>query len=130
MPSLTRRAFAAAFTAFAAASSTFAAPRSITLEAFAATQLPCRIVVPGVNLSPGVFELRVYASKPRAMRCILKRHGIRVVLRHGSAFLLQFDSLEVRQKAWDQFNADPEWHALLAREPVDVREISLYRMAS
>jgi len=43
--------------------------------------------------------------------------------------LIPFESLEARQRAWDAFNADTDWHTLRANGQVNVKEISLYRLA-
>jgi hypothetical protein len=65
------------------------------------------------------------------MQAVLERHGIRPVLREpataGTAYLFPFESLEARQRAWDAFNADQDWHALRAGSQISVKEISLYR---
>jgi hypothetical protein len=99
------------------------------------------------------FELRVYhASSSAVLRRlherfagpetkIFARSGIHPVLYTSTiigpdmpnlAYLIPFDSLGAREKAWDTFNADPEW--LKVREEsnkngqlVSVSNISIYR---
>ena len=130
MQQVSRRQFARVLGGSAAV---FAVGGPITLDAIVAPELPCRLLVHGLSTATSVFEFRVYGSHPRAMRAILERHGIRPALRErgtiGTAYLIPFQSLEARQRAWDAFNADPDWHALRASGPVNVKEISLYRVA-
>jgi hypothetical protein len=126
MPPLSRRQFARVFAGLWAAS---AQPGGITLDAIAAPRLPRRLIVHNVDHA-AVFELRVYGSHPRAMHAVMERHGIRPVLRRRGAYLIPFESLETRQRAWDLFNADPDWQTLRADRPVHVKEISLYRLVS
>jgi hypothetical protein len=99
------------------------------------------------------FELRVYhSSSSTILRALHKRFagpetkifarsGIHPVLYGTTMFggdmpnltyLIPFDSLGAREKAWDTFNADPEW--LKVREEsnkngqlVSVSNISIYR---
>ena len=130
MPQASRRQFACVLAGFAAAPA-FAKQGGIALDAFAAPHLPRRLIVHEIDTRAAIFELRVYGSHPRAMQAILERHRIRPAVREssgiGTAYLIPFESLEARQRAWDAFNADPDWHALRARGQVDVKEISLYR---
>ena len=128
MQQVSRRQFAGALAGLAAARA-FAAPRGVALDAFVAAQLPRRLIVHNIAPGAGVFELRVYGSHPRAMPAILERHGIHPVLQEPGAYLIPFESLEARQRAWDQVNADPDWHALQAHGQISVKEISLYRVA-
>jgi len=99
------------------------------------------------------FELRVYHASSSAILIalhkrfagpetkIFARSGIHPVLYGTTMFggempnltyLIPFDSLGAREKAWDTFNADPEW--LKVREEsnkngqlVSVSNISIYR---
>jgi hypothetical protein len=128
MQQVSRRQFARVLAGLAAARA-FAEPRGVALDAFVAAQLPRRLMVHDIDARAAVFELRVYGSHPRAMPAILERHGIRPVLQEPGAYLIPFDSLEARQRAWDQVNADPDWHALQAHGQISVKEISLYRVA-
>lgn len=130
MQHLSRRQFAQVLAGSAAV---FAMGGRIVLEAIVAPQLPRRLLVHGLSTAAGLFEFRVYGTHPRAMPAILERHGIRPVWQEnsaiGTAYLIPFKSLEVRQRAWDAFNADPDWHALRAGAHVNLKEISLYRFA-
>ena len=130
MRQVSRRQFAQMLAGSAAI---FAIGGPIALDAIVAPQLPRRLLVHGLSTAAGLFESRVYGSHPRAMPAILERHGIRPALREhgasGTAYLIPFESLEVRQRAWDAFNADPDWHVLRAGGQINVREISLYRLA-
>jgi len=130
MPLVSRRQFARLLAGFTAASA-LPKPHGIVLDAFAGPRLPHRLIVHNIDPRPAIFELRVYAWHPHAMQAVLERHGIRPVLREpgaaGTAYLFPFESLEARQRAWDAFNADQDWHALRVGSQVNVREISLYR---
>jgi hypothetical protein len=132
MQHVSRRQFARVLAGFAAVPA-FAKTAPVELQAIAGPRLPRKILVQGISRGTVLFELRVYGSHPRAMRAILERHGIRPALREpsalGTAYLIPFESLDARQRAWDAFNADPDWHALRAGGQVNVREISLYRPA-
>jgi hypothetical protein len=127
MPQLSRRQFAHVL---AGSGAVFAIGGPLALDAIAAPQLPLRLLVHGLSTPAGLFELRVYDSHPRAMHAVMERHGIRPVLQKRGAYLIPFESLEARQRAWDAFNADPDWDALRATGPVNVKEISLYRGTS
>jgi len=124
---VSRRQFARTLAGSAAV---FAIGAPIALDAIVGPQLPRRLLVHGLSTAVGLFELRVYGSHPRAMLPILERHGIRPVLQRLGAYLIPFESLEGRQRAWDAFNVDPDWHALREVGPLRVKEISLYRLVS
>jgi hypothetical protein len=130
MQQVSRRQFAQVLAGSAAV---FATGGPIVLEAIAAPQLPRRLLVHGLSTAAGLFEFRVYGSHPRAMPDILERHGIRPAWREhsaiGTAYLIPFESLEARQRAWDAFNADADWHTVRAGAQVNLKEISLYRLA-
>ena len=79
----------------------------------------------------GSVERRVYsAGSVLPAREVLDRNGIRVVsVRHtqrGTEYLIPFDSLESRCKAWDRFNSDPAWCAIRDAGNVALKEIRLY----
>jgi hypothetical protein len=100
----------------------------IIFEAIAAPRMPHRLLVGGITgLEGGVFELRKYQSRNlrHLLARIFPRYGIRPVLtleEPGLTYLIPFEDLTAREKAWRMFNADPEW-------PSDAGpiEISLYR---
>jgi hypothetical protein len=94
---------------------------------------------------PGLFELRVYAAGNPAQAGLLeacfvrtwRRAGIGPLLhRNGGAaltYLLPFDSLEARDKAWNAFTADPDWvetrreFASLSSGAVPTYRFAIYR---
>jgi len=142
MQQRSRRQFVRLLAGFAAVPG-FAKTRGLALDAIAAPRLPHRLMVDNMfvdNMFVGntdrraaIFEVRVYADPSRAMQSILERHGIRpTLLKHsatGTAYLIPFESLGARQRAWDAFNTDPAWHAIRACAAVNLKEISLYRVA-
>ena len=75
-----------------------------------------------------VWERRVYAAgsdvPPPA---VLRRNGIHVEsIRHtqrGAEYLIAFDSLASRSRAWDRFNTDPAWCAIRGQGNVRLHEI-------
>src|ERR1700761_8358351 len=82
-------------------------PRTVSLKAVAATEMPGRITIPAH--SRGIyFEQRDYSSS-EGLREIFIRHGIAPALQNGSQFLLPFDSLATRERFWREVGADPEW---------------------
>jgi len=62
-----------------------------------------RLLIHGLSTAAGLFEFRVYGSRPRAMPAILERDGIRPAWRehsaNGTAYLIPFKSFEAR-RAW------------------------------
>lgn len=76
-----------------------------------------------------IYELRVYRCVPGRLPALLKRfetvtldiwkkHGIRQAgfwttvigeSNHDLSYLLQWDSLDEREKKWTAFQNDPEW---------------------
>jgi len=81
-----------------------------------------------------IYELRLYHCMPGRLPALLKRfetitlkiwekHGIKQAgfwtVAVGSSnqdlyYLLQWESLADREKKWDAFQADPQWHAARA----------------
>ena len=70
---------------------------------------------------------RQFAQMLAGSAAVFAIGGIRPILQKPGAYLIPFESLKARQRAWDAFNADPDWHALREAGPVNVKEISLYR---
>jgi hypothetical protein len=111
----------------------------MVLEAVIAPYLPQVAVITGfssVNEIPklgdqaGYFELRAYCSQIPAR--LFHRSGIHPMLcarmkTQPFAYLIPFDSLAAREKAWRTFDADPEWAEV--RKTSTVTEISLWRAA-
>lgn len=73
-----------------------------------------------------IFELRVYNSGPAIE--ILHRSGIKPILYSSTTYLVPFDSLAAREKAWTVFSADPDWIEL--RKSSRVQAISLWKAAN
>jgi len=86
-----------------------------------------------------IYELRLYHCMPGRLPALLKRfetitlklwekHGIKQAgfwtVAVGSSnqdlyYLLQWESLADREKKWDAFQADPQWHAARAETERD-----------
>lgn len=127
--------------------------RQVTLVEAAPYSPPSLPAASSKDSARRYFELRVYhASSSAVLRRlherfagpetkIFARSGIHPVLYTSTiigpdmpnlTYLIPFDSLGAREKAWDTFNADPEW--LKVREEsnkngqlVSVSNISIYR---
>ncbi len=58
---------------------------------------------------------------------ILHRNGIRFAsvrqTQSGTEYLIPFESLESRCKAWDRFNSDPAWRTIRDQGNVRLQEI-------
>lgn len=105
------------------------------------TSAPPRLA-PGLHT--GIFELRSYDAPsweqgpPAGVAAALARNGIHPMLNAATAagehlprftYLIPFESLAVRQQAWDRLNADPEWIALQREFAATVTGKSIYRLA-
>lgn|SRR3990172_7740362 len=86
-----------------------------------------------------IYELRIYEALPGRMAALhqrfanhttqlFERHGIKAVGFWTNAiggysdqliYLLAFDSLETRDRAWAAFQADPEWQKARAESEKD-----------
>jgi hypothetical protein len=85
-------------------------------------------------LPSGVVERRIYArGSALPSPEILRRNGIRVrsIARteDGTVYLIAFDTLEARIKAWDRFNADEAWCAIRDEGRVALQEIRVHAAA-
>ena len=89
----------------------------LVLEAIAAERMPHRIVVSGIERAP-FFELRDYGSAEVAE--VLERHGIRTAWGEGGRFLIPFETLAERERAWREVGGKADWASL--------REIAVYRV--
>ena len=78
-----------------------------------------------------IYELRVYTAMPGRLAAVQARfrdHTARLFEKHGMknigywtnaiggkndelVYILAYEDLAARQKAWAAFGADPEWHA-------------------
>jgi NIPSNAP len=87
--------------------------------------------------TPRVFEWRSYHSlafsRLKALQCkIFPRVGIHPVLYANGpdvpnfAYLIPFDNLAAREKAWAAFGADPEW--ITAQKESSAMQISLWKV--
>jgi hypothetical protein len=86
---------------------------------------------PPVAVDRRIAERRIYASESvLPPRELLERSGIHPVSvkrqQNDTAYVISFASVEARVKAWDRFNADPEWCALRDTGPVALREVQVY----
>jgi hypothetical protein len=94
------------------------------LEAIAAARMPQRVVVRGVEPA-AFFELRDYGiSGPRMLEA-WNRCGIRPVLEENGRFLIPFETLAARERAWRELSFDTEWIGMEKR--VALKELTLYR---
>jgi hypothetical protein len=99
-------------------------PRNhLILEAIAAERMPHRLVVSGVEPSP-FFEVRDYGTVCPELDAMLVARGHALRLENGK-FLFSFDSLALRERAWREMSADPQWIGV--RQNAVVNEIALYR---
>jgi hypothetical protein len=74
-----------------------------------------------------IRERRVYATGSTLPPPeILRRHGIRPVSVKGGEYIIPFDSLEARTRAWDRFNTDDVWCAMRDAGSVSLTEIQVY----
>jgi len=78
-----------------------------------------------------VVERRIYApGSVLPPPEILRRNGIRPVsiarTDDGTVYLIAFDTLEARVKAWDQFNAAQDWCVMRNAGTVALREVEVY----
>lgn len=124
---MTRRTFLAAASSFAAASN------GVVLEAVYGAHLPATLRIAGLPARPW-FELRAYqCSNPARLarlHRLLMESGLFADARKlkSGRYLIPFDSLEDRNRAWTLFDSNSEWSALRSQgEPVSVSEITIYR---
>ena len=81
-----------------------------------------------------IYEYRVYEAMPGKLPELhdrFRHHALRLLERHGIrgigywtpevgdysdrlVYIVAFESLEERQRAWDAFKADPEWQKVKA----------------
>ena len=80
---------------------------------------------------PGVAERRIYArGSVLPPPEILRRNGIRpksiARAENGTVYLIAFDTMEARVKAWDRFNADEDWGVIRDAGTVALQELQVY----
>lgn len=148
---MTRRGFAVvlAGTGMFGLPRSFAAgesPRVVIFQAIAGARLPetlaIRMAVDGSSSSEkmleGVWELRTYRIQQSCTAAlagefgrIFPRNGIRPVLIRTDGpnltYLIRFEHLAARDRAWTALNADPEWFS--ARPRFQSYHFGLYRAA-
>jgi hypothetical protein len=96
----------------------------LVLEAIAAERMPHRMVVSGVERA-AYFELRDYGiSEPRMLEA-WNRCGIRPVLEENGGFLIPFETLAARERAWRELSVDAEWMKLGTR--LVLKRIAVFR---
>ena len=105
----------------------------ISVIASAQSSAPAPTIAPSPSLTKDsrIFELRTYTAAPGKLEAlharfrdhtlkIFKKHGMEVVAFWGPTdkekgsentliYVLAFPSREAREKAWQEFNADPDW---------------------
>ena len=131
---MTRRNFACALAAAAVAPS-LPASQELVLEAVYGARLPAGLRITfqalprGAGIpEPSYYELRVYqgaVGMHRHFVNVAARSGIQPVILGRLRFLIPFDSLDQRSRAWTCLHADPEWMAL--RNQVRLTELTIYR---
>jgi hypothetical protein len=111
----------------------------VILQAIAGVRLPATLAI--ANTSPekmreGLWELRTYRSSHAAALAgkfagIFPRAGIRPLLQAANGpdltYLIPFENLTARDRAWTALNADPEWAR--ARTRFQSYHFGLYRVA-
>lgn len=84
------------------------------------------MVVSGVQRAP-FFELRDYGVSDPRMVEIWKRRGMWPVLDERGRFLIPFETLAARERAWREVGGDAEWIGLGKR--VVLKELTLFRLS-
>jgi hypothetical protein len=109
----------------------------VVLEAAFGAHLPAKIRIEGLPARPW-FEMRAYrCTNPAWLHRrftesgLFARAGIDpcgVESGETLKYLIPFDSLEDRHRAWTLLDADPEWITLRSEgDPVSVSEVTIYR---
>jgi len=112
--------------------------RSVILEAIAGVRLPETLSIETDSpetLRRGVWELRTYRGAAPALASdlteIFSRTGIRPILQENTGeeltYLIPFETLTARDRAWTALNADPLWTSARAR--FHSYHFGLYRFA-
>ena len=112
--------------------------RVVILKAIAGASLPETLAIrtnSPQTLRRGVWELRTYRGAAPALGShlaqVLPRAGIRPLLREiageNLTYLIPFEDLTARERAWTAVNADPQW--IRARTRFQSYHFGLYRSA-
>ncbi len=125
---MTRRGFSGALAAAVVlpAFESRDASRAVTLEAIAGVRLPETLAITAhfpEQLRRGVWELRTYRGVAPTLASdlteVFPRYGIRPLLRAANGpdltYLIPFETLTVRDRAWTALNADPGWTSACTR---------------
>ena len=110
----------------------------VILSAIAGARLPATLRITTrvpENLRRSFWELRTYTGPDRVLEShlaqIFPRTGIRPLLqertRASLTYLIPFDCLAARDRAWTELNTDPAW--ISARPRFESYHFSLYRLA-
>jgi hypothetical protein len=118
---MTRRGFTAAI-----AGAAFSAGAEVPLQAVYGEQLPSTLRI-SRRIATGhrYFELRAYTGEADALAAVFARAGFTAHRLGGMRFLIPFDSLEQRSRAWDRFNSGAQWRAFAAN--VRLTGLTIYR---
>ena len=137
---MTRRAFPAALAAVVASPGFIPgdSPKVVTLQAIAGVRLPETLAISTNSpekMLEGVWELRTYrtcesAALADTFAAIFPRAGIHPLLQAANgpelAYLIPFENLTARDRAWTALNADPAW--IRARTRFQSYHFGLYRV--
>ena len=135
---MTRREFSAAIAGVTAipAFARGAASQVVILEAIAGVRLPETLAITTNSpeeLRRDLWELRTYRGAAPALAShltrVFPRAGIRPLLQEinseNLSYLIPFESLTARDRAWTAVNADPQW--IEARTQFQSYQFGLYR---
>lgn len=115
---MTRREFTAALGGLAGLPCCASEP--VILTAIAGVRLPQTLAITGASserMRKGLWELRTYRTTLPALANrfdeVFPRAGIHPLLRKTEGpdltYLIPFENLTARERAWTALNADPEW---------------------
>jgi hypothetical protein len=137
---MTRREFSAVFAGVTAipAFSRGDASQVVILEAIAGVRLPAALAITTNSpeeLPRNLWELRIYRDAAPALAShlasVFPRAGIRPLLQKTEgaslSYLIPFESLTARDRAWTALNGDSEW--ISARTQFQSYQFGLYRSA-
>jgi hypothetical protein len=138
---MTRRAFSVALAGMGALPVLGGPSRVVILKAIAGARLPATFRI--TTNSPekmrrGVWELRTYrtsesqtAALAIQFAAVFSRAGIRPLWGETNGpnltYLIPFENLTARDRAWTTLNADPQW--ISARPPFQSYHFGLYKLA-
>ena len=135
---MTRREFSVSFAGLVASTTLVSggASRVVMLEAIAGARLPETLAITtnsSEELRRGVWELRTYRGAAPALAShlakVFPRAGIRPLLREiageNLTYLIPFENLSARDRAWTAVNTDPHW--IRARAQFQSYHFGLYR---